>query len=168
MEMNDNYFMTKALEKARTALDAGEFPVGCVLTSGDEIIASGSRFATTTGAVNELDHAEMTALRRLENRGRELDRSRVVAFSTMEPCLMCFSALILAGVSRIAWAYEDVMGGGTRVDRSAMAPLYKNSEIIVTPRVMREESLALFKRFFKNPANDYWSGSLLSSYTLEQ
>ncbi|MCP4686873.1 MAG: nucleoside deaminase [Desulfobacterales bacterium] len=166
--MNDKFFMKKALEMAQQALDAGEFPVGCVLTCENEIIASGARFATTRGLVNEMDHAEMTALRRLENLGRDLDRSRVVAYSTMEPCLMCFGALILAGVGRIAWAYEDVMGGGTRVDRSAMAPLYRDSEVIVTPRVMREESLALFQKFFENPENDYWIGSLLATYTLEQ
>ncbi|MCP4689197.1 MAG: hypothetical protein GY859_14175 [Desulfobacterales bacterium] len=49
-----------------------------------------------------------------------------------------------------------------------MAPLYRDSEVIVTPRVMREESLALFQKFFKNPENDYWIGSLLATYTLEQ
>ncbi len=93
--MDDRFFMEKALAMARQALDAGEFPVGCVLTCENEIIASGARLATTTGAVNEMDHAEMTALRRLEDLGRDLDRSRVVAYSTMEPCLMCFAALIL-------------------------------------------------------------------------
>ncbi len=166
--MDERYFKRKALGTARQALDAGEFPVGCVLTCENEIIASGARFATTRGSVNEMDHAEMTALRRLEDLGKELDRSRIVAYSTMEPCLMCFAALILAGVGRIAWAYEDVMGGGTRVDRSAMAPLYRDSEVVVAPHVLREESLALFQTFFKNPDNDYWTGSLLAKYTLDQ
>ena len=33
----------------------------------------------------------------------------------MEPCLMCYAALILAGIGKIGYAYEDIMGGQQRV-----------------------------------------------------
>jgi hypothetical protein len=34
--------------------------------------------------------------------------------------------------------------------------------------VRRGEGLALFKRFFEDPSNVYWRGSLLAQYTLGQ
>ena len=86
----------------------------------------------------------------------------------MEPCLMCYAALILAGVGTIVYAYEDVMGGGTGCDRSRLNPLYKNSAIEVVPHLLRKESLKIFQTYFSNPANCYWRKSLLAEYTLAQ
>ena len=81
---------------------------------------------------------------------------------------MCFGASMIAGIGRIVFAYEDVMGGGTECDRRPLPLLYKDSNIEVISGVLRAESLALFKTFFSNPANTYWKGSLLERYTLSQ
>ena len=61
---------------------------------------------------------------------------------------MCFSAIMLSGIGRIVYAYEDVMGGGTGCDRSTLAPLYRNAPLTVVAGVLRERSLVLFQRFF--------------------
>ena len=84
----------------------------------------------------------------------------------MEPCLMCYSALILAGIGNIVYAYEDVMGGGTGCDLSQLNPLYKNSSVKIVPNILRHESLKLFKDYFVDPANVYLKRSLLAEYTL--
>ena len=81
---------------------------------------------------------------------------------------MCYAALILAGIGKIVYAYEDVMGGGSACDLSSLTPLYKNSSITVVADVMRTESLKLFKAFFSNPDHSYWKDSLLATYTLGQ
>ena len=86
----------------------------------------------------------------------------------MEPCLMCYSALILAGIGTIVYAYEDVMGGGTGCDLAKLTPLYQSSPIRVVPNVLRSESLKMFKSYFSDPANNYWKQSLLAKYTLRQ
>jgi tRNA(adenine34) deaminase len=86
----------------------------------------------------------------------------------MEPCLMCYAALILAGIGKIVYAYEDVMGGGSSCDLSGLKPLYKKSSITVVANVMRTESLKLFQAYFSNPANSYWKNSLLAEYTRDQ
>lgn len=164
----DTRYMAAALDMARQALARGDFPVGCVIADATVIVARGRRTGTTGGAVNELDHAEINALRSLCAAGPGADRSRLTIYCTMEPCLMCFSAILLAGIGRIVYAYEDVMGGGTAVDRTGLAPLYRNAELAVVGGVDREESLALFKRFFSESGNAYWAESLLSRYTLEQ
>ena len=81
---------------------------------------------------------------------------------------MCYAALILAGIGKIVYAYEDVMGGGSACELSRLKPLYKNSPITVVADVMRTESLQLFQAYFSNPANSYWKNSLLAEYTLAQ
>ena len=162
------YFMKKALALAETALAAGEFPVGCVMVHQERIVASGARKGTGADAGNEIDHAEMVALRNLTELRPSLDHREITVFCTLEPCLMCYAALILAGIGAIVFAYEDVMGGGTGCDLSRLKPLYKNSTIAVVPHLMRKESLKIFQTYFSNPAHRYWRGSLLAEYTLAQ
>jgi len=161
-------FMTLAITQAKAALDRGEFPVGCVIVGDNAVIATGARQGTAAGGINETDHAEMVALRRLEAAGPAADRSPLAVYCTMEPCLMCFGAILIAGIGTLVWAYEDAMGGGTRCDRSTMTPLYRDRRITIVPGILRTESLALFKTFFRNPDNPYRAGSLLAEYTLAQ
>ena len=61
--MDYEHFMKKALEQAQKALAAGEFPVGCVLVYKGRILANAFRIGTSAGPGNEVDHAEMVALR---------------------------------------------------------------------------------------------------------
>lgn len=164
----DTAFMKAALDLAQTALEHGEFPVGCVIADGDTMVAQGWRTGTTAGSTNEIDHAEINALRTLYDVRPDIERSNLTLYGTMEPCLMCFSAIILSGIRRLVYAYEDVMGGGTGCDRSAWSPLYRDAHLIVIPGVLREDSLILFRRFFAESGNPYWTDSLLSRYTLGQ
>jgi tRNA(adenine34) deaminase len=161
-------FMRQALAEARLALATNEFPVGCVLVREDTIIARGRRVNSRGPLINELDHAEIMALRELTAGGSLPDRSGITAYCTMEPCLMCYAALLLNGVRNIVFAYEDAMGGGTDVRLAHLTPLYRQQEVVITPFILRAESLVLFREFFENPVNNYWQGSHLAAYTLSQ
>lgn len=164
--MNDETFMAMALDQARDALASDEFPVGCVITLGGKVVATGRRSGTRADDVNEIDHAEISALRNLPGRSTDCDRKDMTLYCTMEPCLMCYAAIMLSGIGRVVYAYEDAMGGGTRCDLSTLPPLYGETGIVVIPGVLRSEALGLFKQFFLNPENAYWKGSLLEQYTL--
>lgn len=164
----DILFMNAALEMAQTALAKGEFPVGCVIADASTVVARGHRTGTAAGADNEIDHAEINALRTLNHVQSDIDRSQLSIYCTMEPCLMCFSAIILSGIPRIVYAYEDVMGGGTRCDRSGLAPLYRDARMTVVAGTLRMPSLKLFQQFFSLPGNTYWADSQLCRYTLRQ
>ncbi|MGA9175944.1 MAG: nucleoside deaminase [Desulfobacterales bacterium] len=166
--MDYEYFMKKALDQATKALDAGEFPVGCVLVHQNRILATGARKGSMGNFPNEIDHAEMIALKCLADMDINTDKKEMVLFTTMEPCLMCLGALILSGISEVVYAYEDVMGGGTGCNLTGLTPLYRNRKISIVPHILRQQSLELFKAFFRNPENSYWKGSLLAEYTLRQ
>ncbi len=167
-------WMAQALGLAKKALAAGQFPVGCVLVSQDEIVGVGSRLNSNGALQNELDHAEILALRDWVSRGRP--GQKVIAYSTLEPCLMCAGALLISGIRSIVFGYEDVMGGACGLDKyvpfsaskgkAICAPLYRDAQVKVIPGILRNESLALFKAYF-NKNNNYLKNTLLEEYTLK-
>lgn len=161
-------FMKEALDEAGQALIAGEFPVGCVMVHDGEIVSRGRRINSRPPHENELDHAEIRALRKLFVHQQELDRSRVIVYSTMEPCLMCYVTLLLNGIRTMVYGYEDIMGGGTSLPLSELAPLYREMNVSLTPHILRRESLELFRIFFADQDNTYWQDSPLAHYTLAQ
>lgn len=161
-------YMQLALQHAAKSLEKGEFPVGCIIVREGQVVSTAGRIHTQ-GNVTEMDHTEIIALRSLlEKEDAASDLSDVTVYSTMEPCLMCFSTLILNGVRKIVFGYEDVMGGGTNLPLKELNPLYNKMKIELVPGVCRSESLRLFQEFFKRPDNNYWKDSLLARYTLEQ
>lgn len=164
--MNYDYFMEKALKEAETALSNNEFPVGCVIVCEGRIIASGSRRGTSGENANEIDHAEIVALKRLADLNDSIDKSKTTLFCTLEPCLMCFGAILLSGIREIVYAYEDVMGGGTSLDLTRLTPLYQQLDCSIVPHILRSRSLALFKTYFSKSDNIYWQNSLLARHTL--
>lgn len=168
--MHHETFMHLALEQARQALAHNEFPVGAVIVAENEPVAIGRRENSQSETANELDHAEIVALRDLLARRPDIDRQTLTVYSTMEPCLMCYSTMLLNGIRTFVYAYEDAMGGGTSLQLAHLAPLYQamETEVRILPNVLRQESLDLFKAFFTGQENNYWQGSLLAEYTLAQ
>ncbi len=161
-------FMQQALDEAVKALAAGEFPVGCVMEYEGEIISRGQRINSKIPNENELDHSEIMALRKIFDQHPKINRSQIVVYSTMEPCLMCYVTLLLNGIRRIVYGYEDIMGGGTNLDLNTLNPLYQNMSVEITPHILRRESLELFGAFFADQDNTYWKDSPLAQYTLTQ
>ena len=102
--------MRRALDLAAVAADAGEVPVGAVVTMGEEIIAEARN--SMRGNLDPTAHAEMVAIRHAATR---LGRSRLdgcTLWVTLEPCAMCAGAIALARVDALRFAAEDPKGGG--------------------------------------------------------
>lgn len=101
--------MRLALDQARLAANAGEVPVGAVVTRGDEVVAATVN-AMRTGN-DPTAHAEMVALREA---GRAIGSSRLDQcdlWVTLEPCAMCAGAIALARIRRLYFAAADPKGG---------------------------------------------------------
>jgi len=158
--------MSEALKEAEKALLEGEFPVGCVLVQDGEVIRRGHRQNSRERGCNEIDHAEVLTLRQLLREQPGLDCSKLTVFSTMEPCLMCYTTMLLSGIRRFVYGYEDVMGGGTNLELVRLSPLYREMKVIIIRDVLRDHCMLLFKRFFQN--HSYRQGSLLADYTISQ
>jgi tRNA(Arg) A34 adenosine deaminase TadA len=102
-----------SLELAWEAYRAGTIPVGSVVAAADgEVVARGrNRIFDPPGhglSGSRLAHAEVDALAQLPVTERYRDH---VLYSTLEPCLLCTAATLLATVGRIEYAAEDLFGG---------------------------------------------------------
>ena len=165
MPLREQY-MKEALKEAKAALADGEFPAGCIMVADGQIVCRGHRKNSGERRCNEIDHAEIITLRSLLAETSDFDCSKITVYSTMEPCLMCYSTMLLSGVRTFVWGYEDVMGGGTNLPLSRLSALYAEMEVKLIHSVLREQSLCLFQEFFRT--YPYWQKSLLSQYTLTQ
>ena len=102
--------MRRALDLAAVAAEAGEVPVGAVVTLGDEIVAEARN--SMRGNLDPTAHAEMVAIRHAATR---LGRPRLdgcTLWVTLEPCAMCAGAIALARIDALRFAAEDPKGGG--------------------------------------------------------
>jgi tRNA(adenine34) deaminase len=168
MAQSHEHYMKIALALAEEALEKGEFPVGCILVHEDTIVGQGRRKHSLLAERNELDHAEILALRDLTTHHPEIDPSEITAYTTLEPCLMCFGALLINQISTFVYAYEDAMGGGINLPLGHLTPLYNSMDVTIHPFILRRESLLLFKKFFQSPASSYLSTTYFAEYTLSQ
>ena len=139
-------FMRRALELAAEAEANGEVPVGAVLVRGDEIVATG--WNRPIASNDPTAHAEIEALRA---GGRALGTYRLTdttLYVTLEPCVMCASAIVHARVRRLVFGAWDPRAGaaGSIIDVFALPQL--NHRVDVFGGVLMDECAALLKRFF--------------------
>ncbi len=102
--------MRRALDLAAEAGEAGEVPVGAVITRGDRIIAEARN--RMRGSTDPTAHAEMVAIRAA---AEKLGSSRLddcTLWVTLEPCAMCAAAIAIARLAELRFAAEDPKGGG--------------------------------------------------------
>ena len=143
---SDIDFMRKALEQAHLAKARGEIPVGAVLARGDEIISSGANCPISSN--DPTAHAEVEALRAA---GRALGSYRLTdttLYVTLEPCVMCASAIVHARVRRVVFGAWDPRAGGvgSLIDVLALPGL--NHRVDAFGGVLAEDCGALLKEFF--------------------
>lgn len=94
--------MREALQEAALALEEGNLPIGAVIVEDREIVARG-RNRRVTG--HFLQHAEMEAISSLP---RPFERRESAAiFTTVEPCYLCFGAILLAKIGHVFFAAPD-------------------------------------------------------------
>lgn len=144
--LDDEHFMRRALELAARAAAAGEVPVGAVLVKDQTIIAEGCNVPITQH--DPTAHAEIETLRA---GGKALDNYRLsgtTLYVTLEPCIMCASAIIHARVQRVVFGAWDAKAGaaGSVIDVFRIPAL--NHRVDVFGGVLSEECGALLRDFF--------------------
>lgn len=102
--------MRRALDLAAIAAEAGEVPVGAVVTCGGEILAEARN--AMRGQLDPTAHAEMVAIRLAATRLGTSRLDNCELWVTLEPCAMCAAAISLARIGKLTFAAEDPKGGG--------------------------------------------------------
>jgi len=111
MASDDNRYISRAIQIALDSEQRGNLPVGAVITLKGNIIAEGGS-SILAPDYHPGRHAEVEALRSVPieswRRGREM-----TCYTTLEPCVMCFGALLLHGIGRIVFGAKDEQGGAS-------------------------------------------------------
>lgn len=105
-------FMKRALELAAANVKEGGQPYGAVIVKDGRIVAEGVN--TLHRVFDSSGHAELLAVRSLQAQIKSLDLSGYTMYASGEPCLMCQSAMYLAGLHDIYYCQtmEDAIENG--------------------------------------------------------
>lgn len=140
---SDEYFMKEALKEAGKAADMGEVPVGAVIVNQNRIIA---RAHNMTQQLNDVTaHAEMIALTSASNHMGAKYLNDCTLYVSLEPCLMCASALKWAQLGRLVFGASDPREGYSRIGEEVLHP---KTEVL--PGILAGEAARILKEFFQN------------------
>ncbi|MDB4037970.1 tRNA adenosine(34) deaminase TadA [Candidatus Thioglobus sp.] len=143
----DEKWMYLALEQAIRAEEEGEVPVGAVLVKDGLVIEKAHNQPISTNDATA--HAEIQLLR---NAGKKLENYRLTdttLYVTLEPCAMCFGAIIHARLGRIVYGAYDAKTGvcGSRTDFRSL-DCFKH-QLSITGGVLQKECSSILQNFFK-------------------
>jgi tRNA(adenine34) deaminase len=144
--MNDDFFMKEALREAQKAFDKDEVPIGAIAVYKNQIIGRGHN--QTEQLQDPTAHAEILAITAAANALNSWRLNDVEMFTTVEPCIMCSGALVLARVKRIIFGARDEKFGGCGSIFNIVEEEKMNHQIKITAGVMEKEAAALMKSFF--------------------
>ncbi|MDZ7704927.1 MAG: tRNA lysidine(34) synthetase TilS [Trueperaceae bacterium] len=139
-------WMRAALEQAHEAGERGELPVGAVVVRAGEIVAVGSN--SSEADHDPTAHAEMHALRaaaRVVGDWRLTDCTLVV---TLEPCPMCFGAMLQAHLRRVVYGAPNYREGALGTVSDLRAAGWKRT-LEVRGGVLEPQARALLRDFFQ-------------------
>lgn len=145
--MNHEQAMQLALSLAESARGADEVPVGAVIYRDQLMLGQGHNQSIFSN--DPTAHAEVIALREAcEFSGNYRLTGESTLYVTLEPCPMCFYAMIHARVKTLVYGAADPKTGYTRFFGEEQLALF-NHHIEVIPGVLAEESGALIRDFFR-------------------
>ena len=147
VETVDNLFMCEALKLAELAQSLGEVPIGAVLVHAGEVIGQGYNLRETSQ--DPTTHAEMIAIRQAAaslGSWRLLDCTLYV---TLEPCVMCMGAIILARIPRLVFGCRDPRVGAVGSIYNFSLDERFNHRVATREGVLGEECSALLSGFFQ-------------------
>jgi tRNA(adenine34) deaminase len=139
-------WMREALSLAEAAAGQGEVPVGAVLVRDGEIIGRG--WNRPISGHDPTAHAEIMALRDAAARAGNYRLGGSVLYVTIEPCTMCFGALMHARVATLVYGAREPRAGVCGSQLNLPEQTFYNHSLEVIGGVMAEQSSTLLKGFF--------------------
>ena len=102
---NDEKWMSLAIKQAIKAEEEGEVPVGAVLVKDGTIIEKAHNQPISTNDATA--HAEIQLLRAAGKKKKNYRLTGTTLYVTLEPCAMCFGAMMHARIERIVYGAND-------------------------------------------------------------
>ena len=144
----DEKWMQIALNEANLALNENEIPVGAVLVKNGKLVAQSHNQSIRTN--DPTAHAEIQLLRKAGEKQKNYRLIGSTIYVTLEPCTMCFGAMVHARIERIVFGTSDFKTGVCGSCINLNKENFFNHNIAITGGVLENESSELLKLFFKS------------------
>lgn len=142
----DEAWMSRALQLAGQAAEAGEVPVGAVLVlDGKEI---GAGFNAPISGCDPTAHAEVKALRDAARRVGNYRLPGATLYVTLEPCTMCVGAIVHSRVSRLVYGAAEPKAGAVESTRRTLEENHLNWRVEALGGILAHQCSRIISEFF--------------------
>ncbi|KAK9454316.1 cytidine deaminase-like protein [Dipodascopsis uninucleata] len=146
MATKHRQFMKRALELATLALESDEVPVGCVYVHNGEAIAEGMN--DTNRSLCGTRHAEFLGIETILKTHPATIFEEVDLYVTVEPCVMCASALRQLKIRAVYFGCANDRFGGCGSVLRINSDSGVERPFPAYPGFYREEAIMLLRRFY--------------------
>ncbi len=142
-------YMDVALREARKAFEADEVPVGAILVenSSGQVIARAHNQRELLK--DPTAHAEVLAITQGAAHYGSWRLSEVTLYVTLEPCLMCAGAIVMARIPKVVYGADDPKAGAFRSVHQVLAHPGNNHRPEVAGGIKAVECGEILKEFFR-------------------
>ncbi|BCA78385.1 tRNA adenosine(34) deaminase TadA [Desulfuromonas sp. AOP6] len=147
MDNADEFFMRQAIDEAVAAESIGEVPVGAVLVKDGQVVGRGHNRRETSN--DPTTHAEMIAIRQGAGHIGHWRLLDCTLYVTLEPCVMCMGAIILARIPRLVFGCRDPRVGAVGSIYDFSKDHRFNHRVEVTEGILAEECRDQLSGFFQ-------------------
>ncbi len=146
-DTSDEHFMREALKLAEKAFSENEVPIGAVIVKNESIIARGYNQRETLN--DPTAHAEMIAITSAASAVGDWRLNDCTLYVTLEPCVMCAGAIVLARIGRIVYGADDPKAGAVRSLYNILEDTRLNHQPAITFGLLADKSAELLREFFQ-------------------
>lgn len=139
--------MKNALALAYEAAEAGEVPVGCIITDSEGRIIGRGRNRRIENA-DATAHAEIEAIREACKALGDWRLSGCTIYVTLEPCPMCTGAIINSRIPTVVFGARDAETGSCGSVIDLFSERYGHKPAVYTG-VLKDECAEVLRSFFK-------------------
>jgi tRNA(adenine34) deaminase len=148
-------WMDSALDLARLAADRKEVPVGALvvrLDGSDEIVGRG--WDRRVELQDPTAHAEILALREAGQNTGDWRLENCALIVTLEPCLMCAGATLLARVPLLVIGADNPKFGAAGGRMDSLSGHGWNHSVEIIRGIRKEPCAAILRDFFRSLRSD--------------
>jgi tRNA(adenine34) deaminase len=143
----DARYMRMAIDAALVAEENGDVPIGTVIVHEGRLVAKA--YNQREQLQDPTAHAESIVLRQAAMKLGRWRLSDATVYVTMEPCLMCAGALVLARVNRLVYGCRDERAGALGSVYDVVRDGRLNHVYRITPGILEAECRAVVQGFFE-------------------
>ncbi|MFD1563774.1 nucleoside deaminase [Haloarchaeobius amylolyticus] len=147
----DESFVRRAIDLSRSAVDHGNTPFGSLLVVDDTVVRTAENTTVTDGDIAA--HPEFKLARWAATELEPAERASCTMYTSTEPCPMCASAIVYAGLDRVVYSVSVESLAAVRDDDVIEIPCEEvveraDAETTVDGPVLESDGLAVHEAFF--------------------